>query len=51
MRKTSMPPITLHAVEKGREMSDMGDVNVAVRAKTITAGIIKGLEKMRKKRS
>jgi len=47
----SMSKSSSIAVEKGREMSDMGGVNVAVRAKSITGGIIKGLEKMRKKRS
>lgn len=32
-------------------MSDMGDVNVALRPKSITGGIAKVLEKIRKKRT
>ena len=47
----SMSKSSSIAVEKGREMSDMGGVNVALRAKSITGGIVKGLEKIKKNKS
>jgi len=33
---------------KGREMKDIEDVDVEIREKSVTGGIIKGLEKMKK---
>lgn len=36
-------------VEKGREMEDIEDVEVKVRSKSITGGILKGISKIRKK--
>lgn len=47
----SMSKSSSIAVEKGHEMSDMGGVNVALRAKSITGGIAKGLKKIRKNKS
>jgi hypothetical protein len=37
--------------KKGRDMSDMGGVDVKLRAKSITGGIVEVLEKIRKKKS
>lgn len=47
----SMSKSSSITVEKGHEMSDMGGVNVSLRAKSITGGIVKGLEKIRKNKS
>lgn len=47
----SMSKSSSIAVEKGNVMSDMGGVKVALRAKSITGGIVKGMEKIRKKKS
>ena len=47
----SMSKSSSIAVEQGREMSDMGGVNVTLRAKSITGGIVKGLEKIKKNKS
>jgi len=47
----SMSKSSSIAVEKGNVMSDMGGVNVVLRAKSITGGIAKGLKMMRKNKS
>jgi H+/Cl- antiporter ClcA len=47
----SMSKSSSITVEKGHEMSDMGGVNVSLRAKSITGGIVKGLEKIKKNKS
>ena len=47
----SMSKSSSIAVEKGHVMSDMGGVKVALRAKSITGGIVKGLKKIRKNKS
>lgn len=45
----SMSKSSSIAVEEGREMSDMGGANVTLRAKSITGGIVKALEKIKNK--
>ncbi|MEW6108565.1 MAG: chloride channel protein [Nitrospirota bacterium] len=37
------------SVEKGKEMEDIGDIDVKLRSKSITGGIVKGIKKIRKK--
>ncbi|HSB32412.1 MAG TPA: chloride channel protein [Candidatus Sulfobium mesophilum] len=47
----SMSKSSSITVEEGHEMSDMRGVNVSLRAKSITGGIVKGLEKIKKNKS
>jgi H+/Cl- antiporter ClcA len=47
----SMSKSSSISVEQGHEMSDMGGVNIAVRSKSITGAIAKGMEKIRKNKS
>ncbi len=47
----SMSKSSSITVEKGHEMSDMGGVNVALRAKSITGWIVKLMKKIKKKKS
>jgi hypothetical protein len=44
----SMSKSSSITVEKGREMSDMGGVKVALRPKSLTGGIVKGLKKIKR---
>ncbi|HAM52871.1 MAG TPA: voltage-gated chloride channel [Nitrospiraceae bacterium] len=37
------------AVEKGRVMEDVGQIDLELRSKTVTGGILKGLKKLRRK--